>query len=470
MVTAPTSKDVDEAFKKLPWPLSWILKPAELAWTNFLRWFFKAFTAEEIVGDILWCILMPTVQIYTTLSHLFPKIAVFFGEAVTSAFREMPDGWAGFVSGYMSTFTTAKQSKESVKTPAGRELVYKNIAKDTFADMLALILPATRPEGGIAPLDGIRGAEKYLSINMKFQMDAWLLHLIGDFFSMGKIKSLKDLPNAISWSFGLGWLSWLVMGTPFKMTIADPMEQYFNTVYRPTRLNPAQAAEAVRKGMITASQYNLLMATLGYPDWITNIIFKLSYKDLPDTILRRLYSLQLITEDQLIKEYQRKGYTQAQAVLLSKLFALNRKLDLIDKVVDEATDQYKAGFLTFATLSGYLDQAGYNPEEQALLISLLDLQKLSKNQLSNSELRGLVYKSLISRDDALKVLTQRGMDPSDTSLYIELGRPMLTASDIRAAFVKKLISDNIALSLLKALGWYDEQAKLYLILTLPKEE
>lgn len=426
-------------------------------WKDLIR---KPATRREAIAAIV----QPGLWLISSVIKLFPNTAIYIGQSIAAKFYDIPEGWAGFVSGYMTTMCEAPVTIPEITSAAGRKKAYTTISKQIFDRMLGLIIPKPRAGGGIDPIEGVRSAERYLSANMKFQMDAWLLHLIGDFFSFGIIKSLKDLPNAISWSFGLGWLSWLVMGVPFKMVISDPMEQYFNNIYRPVRLTPIQAAEALRKGLIDSKSYTALMAGYGYPDWLTDIVFRLGYKEIPDTIIRRCYDLKLITETQAIDEYKRKGFTDSQAKLIVKLLSYTRKLDLMDKLIDEACNQYTKGMLSRAILEAYLKEADFDTEEIALTFSLLDLRKASAKALSDSELRQALYKGLISFSDCKNALMQRGMDPLDADIFLEIGKPMLSSSDIRTAAKKKFIAPGTALALLQSLGWDSNQALLYLAL------
>ncbi len=135
-----------------------------------------------------------------------PEVAMRIVEKIAEVAYTPPAAWAEFVDSYVEQMTGETIDIESLMKQGvrvGGRQVMEKLGEAFLTPMLGLILPEP-------PLDfykGVDTAERFLGVNLQFQLNAWLLHLVGDIVSLGKLKSLKDLPNAISWSYGIGWLS-----------------------------------------------------------------------------------------------------------------------------------------------------------------------------------------------------------------------------------------------------------------------
>ncbi|GAI68280.1 unnamed protein product, partial [marine sediment metagenome] len=210
---------------------------------------------------IMWKIITFFVSVVTTQAfHAFlqnnPDEAAKLWEKITTTFFEADPVWLEAVGKYMRSLTGFEVDVSDITT--GLFTSGEALGEAFLYPMLNLILPGgfTEAEGGrpqeakLRPEDGLEGAERFLGTNLRFQMQAWWLHVLGDMQSFGMFKSLKDLPNAISWSYGLGWLSWLVMGVPFRMGISEPLEKYFNLIYRPTELTRKMLIDAMMANFI----------------------------------------------------------------------------------------------------------------------------------------------------------------------------------------------------------------------------
>jgi len=319
-----------------------------------------------------------------------------------------------------------------------------------MSKMLGLIVPA----GEIDEEKGMDAAEKYLSVNMQFQMSAWLLHLLGDTFSFGMFKSLKDLPNAISWSFGLGWLSWLVMGTPFQVSIVKPMEWRFNRQLRPSRMNMTQLMEAFRKGLIGGPQWNNEMEALGWRDSDKQILHDLAIKDYPDSILRKGLLSGFFTEAQVATELNRKGYLAGRANNIIAYWKQERKIDILEDFTKEYEGLFLDDKVTEGDLRAQYRELNYDNQEINALIQIAELRKIKARSLTIGNIKTAHDKGIIGVAKARQMLSNRGFTPEDVDILIrswkyvkpavEVEVPpeearVLSRSELSAAFKKGVI-------------------------------
>ena len=341
---------------------------------------------------------------------------------ISSTYYTPPREWAGFISSYMEQMTGGKiDLDEIIEAGAGGSgrRAMELLGEKFLQPMLAMIMP----EPPIKPEDGIDAAERYLGMNLQFQMSAWFLHVLGDMMSFGIFKSLKDLPNAISWSFGLGWLSWLVMGTPFRYAIQDPLDEHFKRVYKPTKLTVSQLIEAWQKGLMSSTDLVENLRWLGYNDANIEYLVNISKKEIPESILTKLYQEHLITDDELQREIKGKGYSDTFAALISQLHLKDREIEQRNKLIAQLEDLYVRGVVDQAVMRDAYRRANWNDREADIAIERLNAEKVKRSQLSDSDIANAVEKDLLPWAEARDILMARGYSRRDADLFIKLRVP-----------------------------------------------
>jgi len=348
-----------------------------------------------------------------------PEVAYRIVHKIAKYFYTPPPMWAGFVNAYMKQMTGKDIDIEALTklgAAVGGRSVMENLGEMFLKPMLGLILP--EPE--LDFYKGLDTAERFLGVNLQFQLNAWLLHLIGDIVTLGKLKSLKDLPNAISWSYGIGWLSWLILGEPFRITTADPLRRGLNEIYQPELLTPSEAIKAWYAGLIDTSELMKELKQHGYNPKRIETLVNLAEKEFTDADLKTLYQEGCITEDDIEREFAIRGYGPWRRRYLTQLITKARTLKLRDKLLDRAMDLYVLGKITETQLRNYLDLAHYNPQEQQLVIDLLNLEKAKKATPTDSEIKKAFEKGYISYAEAKGMLLNRGWDERWADIILDV--------------------------------------------------
>lgn len=377
---------------------NWILKPLATVSSVLMMWGFNSLVKAS------------------------PGRAKWIADKVVKQYFQTDAIWSELVSSYMAQMGVpidAAALKGKPLSEISKAVTQERKMREIMEGMLMLVMPS--PEE--VRTDPLKGAEKFLSTNMKFQMDAWMLHMLGDMQSFGIFKSLKDLPNAISWSFGIGWLSWLVMGTPFRIGTAQPMEKYWNRIYLQTELTAAQLVAAMRQGLIGPRYYDEKMDGLGYDFEERDLLFKLAKRELSETKMRDLYRRGMITLPEVEQEYRSMGYSESYAKALRILFRTDRYFDIWDDIVKEATSLYETGGMTEGDLRGYLEKANWEPEDINLQIVSSNITKSRRSQLSDSDFARLVRQKVLTWLQAREKLQQRGYSRDDADMYLKVRIP-----------------------------------------------
>jgi len=351
------------------------------------------------------------------LAH--PQVAFKIVSKISKYYFTPPATWVGFIDSYIRQLTGEGIDTETIKklgaAVGGRDIIQR-IGHTFLTPMLGLILP----EEDITPQKGLEAAERYLGANIQFQLNAWLLHLIGDIVSLGKLKSLKDLPNAISWSYGLGWLSWLVMGTPFRKTISEPLEKFYNAQYPNELLSVSDAMGAWIAGKWDYARLKQELLWRGYDADRIKVLAFLAQKELSDSDLKTLWNEGAITEDDIDEELRLRKYGEYERYYLKVLITKARWLKWRDKVLDAAIDTFILGRLSESELRGYLSQCNFRSDEQDLVVDWAMLEKVKRCTPSDTDIRRAYKKGLIGLAEARRMLMDKGWSDRWADIILSL--------------------------------------------------
>ena len=382
--------------------------------TSLLGWFMgvgKSFVTGFLSYNAMW--------LFHALVKAAPDRALYIARQITGAYYVLPKEWAGFISEYLERLTGATIKLDDIKgvPPTGGTREAMIALGKTFLDpMLGLIMPT--PEE--AEADPMRGANAFMSANLQFQMSAWLLHLLGDTMSFGMFKSLKDLPNAISWSYGIGWLSWMVMGPVFRAGITAPMEKKFAMYYRQAPLGNAQIIDALYAGQKSAEEAYHELAEAGLKDKDIATMIYLSRKRFSEAQLEYMVKRGFRNRDQVIQYYKDMSYPQADAEAMAERLLTKSTREHIDKLVKTMEDLYKTGRLSPEELRRYYGEVNMTPEEQDLAMANLDLEALPTRELTDSQIARLYQQKVYTYEQALTRLQPRYADPQDAVDFLKL--------------------------------------------------
>ena len=420
-------------------------------------------TETFVIRPIITAISAITIYTFNSLLRRYPEEAKKIAARISSEYFTASNAWVLFASTYMEKLTGHSFPDSLLKDLVGggadktAKAMATDLGKEYLHPMLNMIMPGTGawqsyrderikegfPAGTrqriLNPSDGVLGAERFLGVNLQFQLQSWMLHFIGDTVSFGSMKSLKDLPNAISWSYGIGWLSWLVMGTPFRVAIADPLEKFFSSIYRQTDLTPAQAIDAWNTDAITDDYFWTVMHEAGYEDDIARILKDQGSTKVPMGTLRDLYLHRMMIaketpidvrrddvnpadksayfDQKTINELKLAGYTAGRIEHIMTDWRLDRYWKLNEKWANTAIGCYEDFTISEQSLRDALKAVGWEDVETGKIIDkqvqISNLVRASKSRLTEAQLRALYQKGLLGKLDFVERLKERGYSVAD---------------------------------------------------------
>jgi len=125
------------------------------------------------------------------------------------------------------------------------------------------------PVGPVSYEQAVRNAERFLTLAGDFNIIATIFDLIGHVQILGTrlpANAVAFFIRNISWTFGIGWLTWVVMSPVLRYSIADPYDAEMRKRTRPTEFTRAMWEELWEKGIATIDEVKDGLVELGYKD------------------------------------------------------------------------------------------------------------------------------------------------------------------------------------------------------------
>jgi len=125
------------------------------------------------------------------------------------------------------------------------------------------------PEKPVTFDEAINNATEFFTIVADLNFVSAVCDIIGDFKILGtKIpgKAISRLVTNISWTFGLGWLTWVAMGPVLRWSIADPYEREMTRRLRPRDFTKSEIEDLYEWGVQKLQELYNYYVELGYSD------------------------------------------------------------------------------------------------------------------------------------------------------------------------------------------------------------
>jgi len=352
---------IEEGLGKITETVSQVVDPIT-ALTNILSTKLDTLTANiqafrtalgipNIVKGLTEVITVDTIGNFATGVYSFVGKAMF--AVITPLFIPLNAFISGIFQQIINTYT-AKEA-EYWKQP------FKPVIQALFNNV-TYEPPATYDKA-------IEAASKYLSVTVTLNN---LTHLIGT--ALDSIGNLQIMGTKIGlrgfsrWAYsmnfvlGLNWLSWLVFSPLFKATVVDPLEQYYNQLYRSKVMSVSEAEEAFRNGIINMEEYKQVLKVHGYNDdsievMVHNVILKIvdriealevQYADIEEDLGKILtvtlpgieesisaLENQIRTVEETLNKEKEYKLAELKARFQPKLQALEKDIERIAKPIEE---------------------------------------------------------------------------------------------------------------------------------------
>ena len=240
----------------------------------------------------------------------------------------------------------------------------------------------------------------------------------------------SQLVNALLWSYGFGWQSWVTLSPLLSTLVSDKARRRLIEIVRDKKLSESKYERLFMSGLIDERTFKEILRREGYSD-----------------IDIELY-IEYLKEEKMTKD---KDLTKSEILRLYQENLISRQ-----KAMD------------------MLMSLGYDPDEADYLLDLIDLKKEAEEEkkkpaLTKSTILSAFRKRLIDKQTAKELLIRLGYEEKSVEILLELedkirrakDRPRerdITKSDVLKAFRIGLIDYDTAKEFLMALGYSESEA------------
>lgn len=269
-----------------------------------------------------------------------------------------------------------------------------------------------------------------------------------------------QLANALQWSYGLGWLSWIGTGEVLSRLVQKPIKQKLNYLLRDADIPRDVLEKMYAYNQINLREFKERMANEGWKDEDIEKYKLLLWSELRSEALEELVRLGVIDVETYKQKLREIGFSGTAAdIVVKKLFKLPS--------LGEIRRALKNGLIRYEQARELLILQGYLPEHADLLLSDIRAEKIEESRdLTKSDILRAFELGVINEQSAREFLKVLGYDNDEINILIELTKKRialknldkgrdLAKSDIINAYIKDVIDATEAKDLLRKIG-YDE--------------
>ena len=247
---------------------------------------------------------------------------------------------------------------------------------------------------------------------------------------------VSQLLNAVSWSFGFGWLSWVGLSPILNKIIAEPASNALDVTFPNRDITKAEAEKLYELGYYDQDGLQRKLKEMGYRDEAIKLILEKiklesqkKEKDLSKSDILRAFKKGIITESDARAKLMELGYSTEEVDLLIRIYTVNRDVQKKEKKRDLTTSQvlraYRLNLIERYEAERMLDKLGYDKEEIKILLDAEDLRKnVDKHEkhrdLTATQIAKAFLLGLISFEEAKDRLKHIGYDEDEAELLLSI--------------------------------------------------
>lgn len=209
------------------------------------------------------------------------------------------------------------------------------------------------PSGPVSYKEAQANAMEFFTLVGDLNVLATIFDIVGDIEILGtKLpgKALGRFVSNISWTFGLGWMTWVVMSPILRASISDPIQTEMNKITRSRNWTSTEIRELYEYGIDKLEEHVEHLAELGYSDDKIEKLIELMKRMVWRDEIRRwitdmaaAYVKGYITDDELMKAIEMGYYTNEERQFRYWEEKTRRETEIIDLRVKEIERAFKSG-------------------------------------------------------------------------------------------------------------------------------
>lgn len=312
-----------------------------------------------------------------------------------------------------------EQLREIVAGAGNIPAPIKNVIQTVGQALVGVFRGMIEYDGPATPEKATEAGYRFIGTTVALTTTAQLVSSLGEFVTGGRFRKLGDNIQNIYWNMGLGFLTWAVLSPTISETIADPMKEYYQELYRTKRFTDSQALDLWVLGEITEADLLDRLRKNGWKDEDIVKLRRLAYTPLTRSDIFRLSDLGLLSKDEVAVRLRTLGYSKDDIALLIKENELTKIEDTRGVFIGTLRKAFRNNTIGESEFRGHLEELNFSPEAIELEVSQIKLeQEQSFKELSASQLKAAFMDNLIDDTQALAALKQLNYSPDAAALLV----------------------------------------------------
>jgi hypothetical protein len=286
--------------------------------------------------------------------------------------------------------------------------------------------PGAGTTGGMSPSSA--GAENFLRLTSRIEIEAWVWGVLAEEGSLGFLKNIGGLKEALEGGLGLSRLARRALAPPMKILVEDPFTWLLNNQYRPRLPGEAEAVRQFLRDIIKRPELDRVLGWQGYPADAIEAVINLNRVHLTPGEIDSAIINNVMDADagkQLLKD---QGYDDTTAAAVLAIARAKRYESLRMENARIAIENYGTGKIPQAEFERLITDAGRDQVETQLLLAQGELKVHNHRELfSIAEAMKLVEQGIWGIDQFHDLAIARGYSEDD-----ELDLETLTFAKVKS--------------------------------------
>jgi hypothetical protein len=269
--------------------------------------------------------------------------------------------------------------------------------------------------GSIQP--STQGAENFLRLSSRLAIESWVWGVVAEESSIGLLKDIGGLKDALESGLGLGRLARRALAPPMKILVADPFTWALNQLYRPTVMKEGQAVREFVRGNIDRATLDKYLGYAGVPLSDVDALINFDRPHLGVAQLIELVNIGYLDSTTAQQELQNAGWDAITAGWLLKAEMASQEHILAREYIAAAEAGYVRLKIDVATFESVVDQSVLPVLEKEYIKTTASIKRAGSMQLpSLGQALQLFELGTISLDEYRRVLVLHGITDGEATV------------------------------------------------------
>lgn len=352
----------------------------------------------------------------------------------------------------------------------GQDLNLDRLSQQTMAEFVGAaspqpdsalvrgILGAFAPSAELTPEQGLSNLSSLFDLHMSTSLQAWMIDLLGEALSLGRLRSLAQFHAAVDAALGFRRVGMLMWRGPIQSAITTPVVQYYNRLYHAALPSPQQLVTGWQREIFSDEEYIDGMRSHGYSYERAQALLNVHEKELALGDVAALHKRGTIDADTLARVLRHQGYSDTHAQLITTWLEGKQVETLYTEIASTARRLFKAGDLGEEEYRGLLAEAHWRADEIELALATDQLALREEKQLTVAQIESAFLHQVFDDQEARRRLRQQRYADDTIDVLFALQRRQLSSAQVVDLYARGRVPRPEAQARLERIGYSADDA------------